>query len=132
MSNAQTLTPTLTPRLVVDDGPGAIAFYVEAFGARELERLVLPSGQLVHAALQIGSAVFTLTEADGDANRSPQGLGGSSIIMGLSVDDPDGLAERAVACGAEVIFAIEDRDYGRREGRICDPQGHLWIVGRPL
>ena len=30
--------------------------------------------------------------------------------------------------GAVVIVPIEDRPYGRCEGRVQDPFGHLWIL----
>lgn len=32
--------------------------------------------------------------------------------------------------GAEIVIPIEDRYYGRREGRLRDPAGHLWIISQ--
>jgi PhnB protein len=50
----------------------------------------------------------------------------------LIVDDPDALFNRAVAAGATVIWPIADQDYGWRMGRIRDPFGHHWEIGKPL
>jgi PhnB protein len=34
--------------------------------------------------------------------------------------------------GAEVDIPIENRPYGKREGRVKDPYGHMWIIsGEP-
>ncbi len=33
---------------------------------------------------------------------------------------------------AEVIIPIQDRPYGKREGRFRDPFGHLWILSQEL
>lgn len=35
-----------------------------------------------------------------------------------------------VAGGAEEVYPLADQFYGRREGRLRDPFGHLWIVGQ--
>ncbi|HEY7583233.1 MAG TPA: VOC family protein, partial [Acidimicrobiia bacterium] len=40
----------------------------------------------------------------------------------------DGVAEKAVDAGAEILFPVEDQFYGDRSGRIRDPFGHVWIV----
>jgi PhnB protein len=37
-----------------------------------------------------------------------------------------------VAAGARVVIAIADRPWGKREGRIADPSGHLWILSEPI
>jgi len=50
----------------------------------------------------------------------------------LHVDDPDGLQARAIAAGATEMFSVEDRPYGMRQGRVVDPFGHHWLIGRPL
>jgi PhnB protein len=50
----------------------------------------------------------------------------------LFVADPDALAARAIAAGATEVFPIADQPYGLRQGRIEDPFGHHWLVGRPL
>ena len=34
--------------------------------------------------------------------------------------------------GGETIVEIADRPYGKREGRIADPSGHLWILSKTI
>jgi PhnB protein len=119
---------TATTCLIVRDGARAIEFYKSAFGAAELMRHADPSGHIVHAEVRVGDTRIALAEEEGDYNRSPQTLGGSSTVMQLYVDDVDSFAARAVAAGAKVIFPIADLFYGDRTGRLADPFGHLWIV----
>ena len=40
--------------------------------------------------------------------------------------------ERATAHGASIIFPVVDQEYGWRQGRIEDPFGHQWVVGKPI
>src|SRR5580704_13816702 len=114
--------------LVVRDPALAIDFYKEAFGATELTRLADPSGNIVHAQIRIGDSPIDIAPEQGSYNRSPQSLGGSTVPIGLYVEDVDALAERAIAAGAKVIFPIADQFYGDRGGRLQDPFGHMWIV----
>jgi PhnB protein len=114
--------------LVVRDAPRAIEFYKEAFGATELMRLDDPSGNIIHAQIKIGDSPIDIAPEQGKYNRSPQSLGGSTVPIGLYVEDVDAFAERAIAAGAKVIFPIDDWFYGDRSGRLEDPFGHMWIV----
>jgi PhnB protein len=124
---------TLTPRLVVRDALAAIDFYTRAYGAELLERYAMPDGHVVHALLGIGDARFSVAEEAPDWDTlGAQTIGGSPVILQLSVDDSDATAARAVELGAKVAFPIQDQFYGRREGRIRDPFGHLWIFGRVI
>ena len=107
-------------------------FYVEAFAAREISRNAYPDGRIV-AELAIGEARFRVAdEAPEASNLSPQTLGGTSVRINLLVADPDALAERAIASGALEIAPITDQSYGLRQGRLADPFGHHWLIGRPL
>jgi PhnB protein len=114
--------------LVVRDAPRAIEFYKEAFGATELMRLNDPSGNIIHAQIKIGDSPIDIAPEQGEYNRSPQSLGGSTVPIGLFVQDVDALAEKAIAAGAKVVFPIADWFYGDRGGRLEDPFGHHWIV----
>jgi len=114
--------------LVVRDAPRAIEFYKEAFGATEIMRLNDPSGSIIHAQIKIGDSPIDIAPEYGPHNRSPQSLGGSTVPMGLFVEDVDAFAEKAIAAGAKVIFPIADWFYGDRGGRLEDPFGHMWIV----
>jgi PhnB protein len=126
---------TVTPRLVVRDGAAAIAFYLRAFGARELgERFTGPDGELVQAEIQIGDSVVMITEdaVDGPV-RSPDQLDGRvTCIMALYWEDVDAAWERAVGAGAEVMYPLENHFYGERGGRLRDPFGQQWMMSQHI
>jgi PhnB protein len=51
--------------------------------------------------------------------------------MILSVDDPDTVYANALAAGATEIYPLYE-EHGWRLGRIADPYGHHWEIGRRL
>jgi len=123
---------TVTPVLTVRGASAAVEFYKSAFGAREIERNTYPAGRIV-AEMAIGQARFRVAdEAPESANLSPQSLGGTTVRINLLVADPDAMARQAVALGAIEVAPIADQSYGLRQGRIADPFGHHWLIGRPL
>lgn len=126
------ISTKLQLRLVVDDAAAALDFYVAALDGRELVRYAEPSGAIVHAEVEVGDSVFSVTQADGDVNRSPTELGGSPVLCQLRVPDADARAAAMVANGATVVFPVDDQYYGSRDGRLKDPFGHLWLLTQPL
>ena len=130
MSNIHTMR--LEPFLNVSDGPKAIAFYKSGFGANVLFLIPPETGSTI-AQLEISGATFWLADESPDhQNPSPDTLQGSTVRLVITIDDPDTLFNRAVAAGAAVVWPIEDQDYGWRIGRVCDPFGHHWEIGKPL
>jgi PhnB protein len=123
---------TITPVLTVRQATRAVAFYQRAFGAEEIFRNTYPDGRIV-AELAVDGARFRVAdEAPEAANLSPQALDGTTVRLNLLVSDPDQLAERAIANGAILIAPVADQSYGLRQGRVADPFGHHWLIGRPL
>lgn len=122
----------LTPFLTVRNAAEAIEFYRNAFGATERSRLTTPTGQIVAELALDGQRFSVVDENPGAFNLSPQSLGGTSVRVSLIVDDPDAVAARAVAAGATELFPVADQPYGLRQGRVVDPYGHHWLIGRPL
>ena len=48
----------------------------------------------------------------------------------IIVDDADEHCARARAAGAEIVYDVQDQDYGGRPVFMCrDPEGHLWSFG---
>jgi PhnB protein len=131
MGNSPRGYPALSPLLNVRNGLRAIEFYKSAFGAEELFRL--DAGGSVVARLTIDNSEFWLAdESPEHANFSPESLGGSSVRLILVVEDPDAVFERATKEGATVVTPVEDQPYGWRVGRVADPFGHHWEIGKPL
>lgn len=121
----------IAPMLSVRNGARAIEFYKTAFGARELFRIDDESGAVV-ARLSVEEAEFWVAdESPEHLNFSPESLGGGSVRMVMIVKDPDAAFERAVTAGATVVWPVGNR-YGWRLGRIADPFGHHWEIGKPL
>jgi len=82
------------------------------------------------AVRDVGRAVEFYAEAfgaveEGERHLVPDGLS-------LEVDDPDAVAARAIAAGGREMFPVADQPYGMRQGRVVDPFGHHWLIGRPL
>ena len=126
-----TSTTTISPMLSVRSGAKAIEFYKAAFGASELFRQNDVSGAVV-AQLSVAGAEFWLAdESPEHQNFSPETLGGGSVRLIITVENPDASFERAVAAGATVVWGMTN-EYGWRIGRIVDPFGHHWEIGKPL
>ena len=124
---------TVTAQLAVRHGRAAVEFYERAFGAVEIYRV---GGTHEHEAvvsqLAVGTTTFWVAdESPEHANFSPESLGGGTVKLLLTVDDPDAAVERAVAAGATIVAPVSD-EHGWRLGRIRDPFGHDWEVGKPL
>lgn len=118
--------------LTVNDAATLVDFYKKAFGATELSRQSTPSGQLIVEMSVGGERFYAVDENRAALNVSPATLGGTTARMSLIVPDPDALMERAIAAGGKVVFPIADQPYGMRQGRIADPSGHHWLIGKWL
>ncbi len=118
--------------LTVRNAAQAIEFYEKAFGAAEVSRHTTPTGQIVAEMSIDGLPFFVVDENPNAFNVSPKTLGGTTVRVSLIVDDPDQVAQRALAAGATVVFPIADQPYGLRQGRVEDPYGHHWLIGKPL
>lgn len=127
MSQATTIAPMLSVRR----GAQAIEFYKAAFGAQEQFRIDSDTGEVV-ARLAVGGAEFWVAdESPKHQNYSPETLNGGTVRMVMTVEDPDSAFDRAVAAGAAVVSPVAN-DYGWRLGRVADPFGHHWEIGKPL
>lgn len=116
----------VSPKLVVDDATAAIAFMVEALGATE-GPVHRHGGTVQHATVHLGGRTLSLKDAD---EHDPVPTPGA--IIEVVCADPDTVAERAVAHGAEVVFPVDDQFYGARAGRLVDPWGTQWLVTTPV
>jgi PhnB protein len=120
---------TIAPNLVVADGPKAIEFYRTAFGADVLHQV--PDGGVAQLAVD-GAEFWIAAGESAELQRfTPTSLGGRSVTLILTVEDPDAAWERAVGAGATPEAAVYE-DHGWRLGSVIDPFGHRWEIGRPL
>jgi PhnB protein len=124
---SEPLKTSIAPWLSVRRGAEAVDYYKAAFGAVELHRIENDAGEIV-AQLSIGGADFWVSD---DPTSSPEVLGGGSVRMVLTVENPDAMFEQAITAGGIVVTAVSEA-YGWRVGRLADPFGHHWEIGKPL
>src|ERR1035437_1975273 len=124
---------SLSPQLSVRNGRAAVEFYKAAFGADEIYRVggTDEHEEVVSQLAVEGSTFWVADESPEHLNFSPESVGCGTVRMLLTVADPDAVVQRAVAAGAAEVTAVTD-DYGWRVGRIVDPFGPHWEIGKPL
>jgi len=86
-----------------------------------------PDGKIGHAEIKIGDSPIMLADEHPDMGyKGPQSIGGSPVSLMIYVEDVDSVFNRAVADGATVKEALQDKFYGDRIGTVIDPFGHVW------
>lgn len=115
----------IAPWLSVSDAAAAISFYQAAFGAVEVYRLDgAGPGEVAVAELSVGGAGFWVQHEPGAVVDN-----GGPVRMIMTVGDPDSWYARAIAAGATEVYPVGD-EHGWRIGRLADPFGHHWEIGR--
>ena len=127
--NDSKIQTTIAPWLSVRNSSKAVAFYTSAFGAIETYRLEDPDGNAV-VKLSINGAEFWLSDTP-PGDSTPETLGGGTIRMILTVSDPDSSFAQALKAGATEVFPVGE-EYGWRLGRLVDPFGLHWEIGRQV
>ena len=107
--------------LSVRRGARAVDFYQAAFGAEVVYRIDAPDG----------AEFWVADESPEHKNFSPETLGGGTVRMVLVVENPDEAFATAVEAGATVVWPVGNQ-YGWRIGRVVDPFGHHWEIGKPV
>jgi PhnB protein len=121
---------SIQPELWVHGAGAAIAFYRAAFGAHVIHSV--GDGDDVVAQLSIGDAAFWVAAASSSMKRfSPKAIDGRTSRTLLVVENPEQTVAQAIAAGATEASAVGD-EHGWRLGRIIDPFGHEWEIGKPL
>ena len=122
---------SIAPMLSVRNGAKAVSFYKAAFGATVL--FLLEDGGSVVAHLAVHGGEFWVADESAEHfNFSPETTGGATARMVMTVEDPDAVFSRAIEAGAKAVWPVADQPYGWRVGRLMDPYGHHWEIGKPL
>ena len=124
---------SIVPELSVRRGRAAVEFYKEAFGAVEVYRVGgTDEHEDVVSQLTVGGATFWVSdESPPNANFSPETLEGGTVRILLIVDDPRAAVERAIEAGATEVAPVTEQHHWLL-GRIEDPFGHHWEIGKPM
>ena len=125
--------PTVSPELSVRRGREAVGFYKAAFGAVEVYRVGgTDEHEAVVSQLTVGEASFWVAdESPALGNFSPEAVGGTTVRLLLVVEDPRTVVAQAVALGAVEESPVHE-EHRWLLGRILDPFGHRWEIGKPL
>ena len=118
---------TITPHLTVKGAKAAIAFYKEAFGAKDRGTMLGPGGSVMHASLQIGDSIVMLNDEFPQA-KSPFSLRGTPVTIHVYVNNADQAWKRALSAGAKELMPLQDMFWGDRYGVLVDPFGHMWSI----
>ena len=121
----------IAAHIVVADAAEASAWYANAFGARELNRIPLPGDKLMSVELAFGDSVVHVGSEFPDVGiLSPLTIGGTATVLQLYCAEVDEVWERAVEAGAEIRTPLGDTFWGDRHGQLTDPFGHRWNLAR--
>ena len=121
------------PELFIDNGVKDISFYEKAFGATEQLRFSNDDGSIHVVELSIDGAIFHIHEITGKQYYfSPGKNNGTTICIGLFVNNVDEVINKAIKAGATEINPARDYEYGYRQGTIKDPFGHYWQIQKKI
>lgn len=127
----QPVAISIAPNLSVRNGAAAVDFFTRAFGATTVYRVDAPDGAVVARLAVAGAEFWVSDESPEHGNFRPATLGGGTIRLTFTVPDPDAMVAKALAAGADEVSPVEEA-YGWRVGRVVDPFGHHWEIGKPL
>ncbi len=105
---------SVTPRMVVRDPGGAVAFLREVFGGAGVVEADRPT------EVAIGDSVIMVS-----SGREP-----FPAFLYVYVGDPDATFDRALASGAVSLEPPWDTPYGDRRAMVRDPFGNVFQIAR--
>jgi PhnB protein len=120
------------PILTIENGITDVDFYKKAFGAVELRRFGNDDGSIHVSEMEIDGAMFHLHEVTRTYTSSPLRLTGTTVTIGLFVEDVDDIMAKAIDAGATLLTPAQDYFYGYRQGEIVDPHGHRWQIQKVI
>lgn len=123
----------ITPHIVVQGAERAAAFYRDAFGATEVDRIPTPDGRLMSVQLRVGDGLLHVADEFPEMGvLAPPSVGGTPVILALDVADAEAVFAQALAAGAEVRQPLQNMFWGDLHGQIDDPFGHRWNIAQHL
>ena len=125
-----TVQADLQPQLWVENTASAVDYYQRAFGAVIEHRVGDPDDVDGVIQLSLGRVRFWVSGASERMRRfAPAAIGGAAGRFLMVVDDPSAVSE--AAAGARLMSEVAE-GHGWLVGRVIDPFGHEWEIGRSL
>jgi PhnB protein len=121
---------SIHPELWVENAREALTFYAAAFGATVLH-LVGDRDDIV-AQLGVGDAAFWVAPASSTMKRlSPRAINRATSERCSWSTTPTQSRSGPIRAGAKETSPVGD-ERSWRLGRVIDPFGHEWEIGKPL
>jgi uncharacterized glyoxalase superfamily protein PhnB len=126
---------TIVPGLRYRDALAAIDWLVRAFGFEKHAVYLGANNTVAHAQLTFGNGMIMIGSVDNGSPtaclvKQPADIGNVETQSPyLIVADCDALYASAKAAGAQMIFDLEEKDYGGKGFTCRDPEGHIWHFG---
>lgn len=111
----------VTPFVIVKGAARFMDFMHDAFGAKDLGRVVGDDGLIGHAEARIDDSVVMCFDAKADWPDTP-------AFLRLYVEDGDAVFKQALKAGATAVTEMTEMPWGDRVGRVRDPLGNLWWI----
>jgi PhnB protein len=105
---------SVTPRIVVEDAAGLVAFLRRVFDASGEYRADAPS------QITIGDSLLMVS--------TPGAREAFPAFLYVYVEDADDTCKRALEAGATSVETLRDTPYGDRRGMVRDPWGNVWQI----
>ena len=134
-NDARDCKATVIPGMRYRDCLAAIEWLCRVLGFEKQAVYMGEGDQVMHAQLTFGNGMIMLGSAANESPYTPYSalpgeIGGRETrSVSLLVDDCDALYARAKAAGAEMIFALEEKEYGGKDFTCRDPEGYIWNIG---
>jgi uncharacterized glyoxalase superfamily protein PhnB len=132
---AKNCTSTVIPGLRYKNANAMIDWLCDAFAFEKKAVYNGVNGVVNHAELTFGNGMIMIGSADNgnvwsSRYAQPNELGGRETQCPcVIVEDADAHFARAQAAGAEILEAVEEKDYGGKGYSCRDIEGHLWYFG---
>jgi uncharacterized glyoxalase superfamily protein PhnB len=133
-ASAKNTLATVIPALRYRNATAMIDWLCRAFGFEK--HVVYADGDVVqHAQLTFGNGMIMLGSVDNGSTwgrhiAQPDEIGGRETqACYVVVADCAAHYAQAKAAGADIVDALETRDYGGSGYSCRDPEGHLWSFG---
>ena len=117
----------VVPYLCVSPAVEAIAFYKAAFGAEEIARQQVPTGEVSHCRMRVGEATFYLADPYPQEKWATPDPAAHSVGVQFECENSREAFDRAIAAGATLNREFKSDDYGDW-GIVVDPFGHYWTI----
>lgn len=132
--SAKDCKATVIPAMRYRDAVAAIDWLCRALGFEKRAVYMTDEKTVGHAELSFGNGMIMIGSVTNgtkysDLVRQPADVGGETQSPYLIVADVKATYESAKAAGAEMVFDLEEKDYGGSGFTCRDPEGHVWSVG---